>query len=200
VRYTRKQEAVIASRLDALSRESDQRAPEQQVLQALMGDLLPILHRVEAAFAKPYILALVELEEIWTWSIPDIISERSRRTLGQLAHPLKGKAKLTPRFERLLLRFVKNRNRFCHSLSMEKGFSLSDSAGRKRLRNFLVSLLKDALYLEIVLFASTHAGALYLNDLLKTKGEKDLYPVTKDTESLCRFFFDQDVLVIPDDV
>ncbi len=124
MRYTRKQEAVIASRLDALSRESDQRAPEQQILQALMGDLLPVLHRVEAAFAKSYFLALVELEEIWTWSIPDIISERSRRTLGQLAHPLKGKAKLTPGFERLLLRFVKNRNRFCHSLTMEKGFSL----------------------------------------------------------------------------
>jgi hypothetical protein len=83
---------------------------------------------------------------------------------------------------------------------MDAGFSLSNSAGRKRLRNFLVSLLKDALYLEIVFFASTHAGALYLNDLLKEEGEKDFYPVTKDTEFLCRFFFDQDVLIIPDDV
>src|SRR3954454_17865046 len=42
--------------------------------------------------------------------------------VGAISAPIEGQGKINPTIERLLLRFLKNRNRFSHSLTMDAGF------------------------------------------------------------------------------
>jgi hypothetical protein len=69
---------------------------------------------------------------------------KQKRTLGRLLRELRERVNVDRRFDGLLTSFLQDRNRFVHSLFIERGFSINEAKNVPRIRKFVDSLTDRA--------------------------------------------------------
>lgn len=147
-----------------------------------MGSATMFSHHVEFYIQRCYIFFFSHSTELSEENIPNLLEKREKRTLGNLIFELQKAFELEDNFKERLERFVSDRNRFVHGLTVEDKYDLYTDEGMKNLEEFLEHFLREIIYFQEVFIGCNVASAEFMEWADKQKGiEHERDPIL-DTE------------------
>lgn len=162
---------------------------EQVEALCAMGCALLICHRIEFLLARTFLFVLAENPDgVDQLSLPSLLSEREQRTLGQLMSRARRHFDIRKSFDRVLTRFLQNRNLLIHGIAGRTDYDLYTKRGLRKLHLLASRGVRDGIEVQTVLLGCYSASIEFINWVNCEKESLDVAKQRRPAPEYERFF------------